>query len=1456
MGTSTKESGLFSMIAMVLAAATPLIAFPTAMLTMSSKDNGSDNKPLASPKGQVEKKTSALAKKQKELMESPDRLLKEFFGRKLDDTAETVLKECLKSSDSKVSVRGLIVTLPDPQDSSLTYLFDVRLDVLRKAAATHGYTVNRFYLPWRRDHSESETVERPRTEPGLLLFHRGNAKSQKTDLLLMYLVGETPTTGVQIQAFDKAVTQLLFWTQQKPSQHQNQNLDVIGPSFSGTADSLALAIQAAKAKNIKFRVVSGAANSLDQPRFKMLSGNRASLLSTQPSAERCQSELLQFVIDHQLSIRPLRIAWLVESSGFGIDVSRAGDQKPAPDGVAKPARDLTPVEARKRKAEQEHEEALKKAANQKIEITNFSFPLHVARVRRELEKQRSKRDRSPLHAATPNESRLEFGDEEASARQDVTPIFAPEISPALDELQLRQMMTTIRQGEFSYVGITATDPRDIAFLCELIRQHCPDAQILLIGGSTTFVHPTQRQFMRGALTATGYPLHLPTQSWTFPWGANSAPPPKSGNRPPSWMLTPDSDGTAGVYNAAVLLLANPQQGIWNGSKFILAEGEKSEPKPELQLVDYGEPYDLAGSGGFQPTVWISAIGNETVVPLAARRSIVLKVPSLSPPLITVSSPPKKADRRPRLAFPFVGGVFVSLIVALTAYAWLVSLALARRGGSSRVHEVRHHRGWWRTWTDDLIPLFLPRDRKRSPGARFSPRKRQLGAMLLAAMGMWLLTTWLSGLAFVPVILNAQSAGKLCFWIAMFSMFVLFIAGPFVAEWIDARCRTPPVSHPPEAIHHRTWLPRKVRRVVGITVGLAAFLYATGIEFRNLSGESNAEITHWLGLLACFLCACFWLAAVLSFLNELSNFHRKSRRWVIRSWWCLRCAAKNAKSQDDSRRWIINCWRWMRCRIKSNKISGESGRWVVTSFLIQTTLAGVLSFYSGLKLDGHGNLDGEWAKWALLRFSQTMSITNHVSLLQSTLWLVLAIIAWSGFVLRRLLVSEQHQDNTLPWEHIPTKVQAENPLAAVSARMTHTKVFIDEVLATGCQALRRNFAVSFVVTFSVALLWLAHLARWSALSFDSVWITWPVWIVGGVAVLAWVHTFWQAIVLRQMIHKLLRQMAWMTMLTESMGRLPERVRVVVGSFMDIRRTRASYFRIRVHYLTYLLKHLTVVQQQPHWGKLLTDELSHHKMTPESEHCIKCVLFHKIGRTVELYFCDELKHIPIASGPQDHGLNPIPVTRETLNHFGLRIWNGLLHEWRDRPPQKLYPPRNPSDDELSSGVKKLADNLCTLNRSVLPPALRGKPVDETEAKISVDDWIRTAEEFVAMQVVGYLHNVLTFLYSLIWFLLAMTVLFLLGTLTWPLQPQKLLSATAITMLLMVTLFCVLALLALERDRVHSILRGTTPDRVDFDRSVLLKLATCLAPVAFLLSSYIFPSVIQWLTSLVEPVMHSAQ
>lgn len=99
--------------------------------------------------------------------------------------------------------------------------------------------------------------------------------------------------------------------------------------------------------------------------------------------------------------------------------------------------------------------------------------------------------------------------------------------------------------------------------------------------------------------------------------------------------------------------------------------------------------------------------------------------------------------------------------------------------------------------------------------------------------------------------------------------------------------------------------------------------------------------------------------------------------------------------------------------------------------------------------------------------------------------------------------------------------------------------------------------------------------------------------------------------------------------------------------------------------------------------------------------------------------------------------------------------------------------------------------------------------------------------------------------------MTVLFVLAVMLWPLQPQRQLMGTAVAMLAAVTAFCVSALFALERDRGHSILRGTTPDRIDFDRAVVVKLMTANAPAVLLTLSYVFSGTVQWLFSCIEPL-----
>jgi short subunit fatty acids transporter len=129
MGGNPKDQSLFSMIVMAMIAATPLIAVPTAMLTMSPRETDSINKPQITPKetSTTQKKTTKQNKSTKasKQQESPsDQLLRDFLGRSKKDSIIGVQQEVLSEGNSKFNFRGLIVTLPDPQDSSLVYLFD------------------------------------------------------------------------------------------------------------------------------------------------------------------------------------------------------------------------------------------------------------------------------------------------------------------------------------------------------------------------------------------------------------------------------------------------------------------------------------------------------------------------------------------------------------------------------------------------------------------------------------------------------------------------------------------------------------------------------------------------------------------------------------------------------------------------------------------------------------------------------------------------------------------------------------------------------------------------------------------------------------------------------------------------------------------------------------------------------------------------------------------------------------------------------------------------------------------------------------------------------------------------------------------------------------------------------------------------------------------------------------
>ena len=197
----------------------------------------------------------------------------------------------------------LIAMLPEPASPPLRYQFDSQLRAVQMAMGQAGYTLASFDLPWvdeakddSRDFRFDEEVEgrprlgepshplyriKPNTEdenrseqdPGVMLF------VQDTNLLVMLIVGDTPTHGVNKKALRDALDQIawlrglksgtptryLSLTSRYSKTSGTPEFKIIGPAFSGSVESLRNTLQewmSSLRDTVSVHVVSGAATAI------------------------------------------------------------------------------------------------------------------------------------------------------------------------------------------------------------------------------------------------------------------------------------------------------------------------------------------------------------------------------------------------------------------------------------------------------------------------------------------------------------------------------------------------------------------------------------------------------------------------------------------------------------------------------------------------------------------------------------------------------------------------------------------------------------------------------------------------------------------------------------------------------------------------------------------------------------------------------------------------------------------------------------------------------------------------------------------------------------------------------------------------------------------------------------------------------------------------------------------
>ncbi len=486
----------------------------------------------------------------------------EFLGVPLDRLAEAASQpKCWRLDDV------LIATVADPVDSHLDWLWDSQFEAIRRAFEQSGYVADRFVLPdpdLSFPSHERLRIDLPsalRDKPGLILFRR--VSSDTNGFALVYLVGETPTSGVQKSALLRALRErarLLMLLGNCAG--RGDTLRIIGPTFSGSAPSLMLALQ--RAAGVRQSTITSARHdpSDSMPSrlvvdrvVNLISGTataygvkRLSQDSTNPNvrfmyqaAIHPDVSLLAVLYEHilpRLGMKRERLAILTESStGYG---------QTTLEGTPPPTK------------------------HDKTEALGIPFPAGLSRVRR-------------LYEATPelqgNAKRaINLAERARPSLNTADPPRALEdlpsttlLTPAAVDAMVDQIAGVLLERRIRVIAIVATDVRDKLFIMNELRRRIGDVQFVVFGANVLLQRTDWNASMHGALVLSTYPLAEPVAIDS------------SGRRRTAFS----SDEAAGMYNATLLHL--------------------------------GRGNDLIGysPGHVQPSVWATVIGRGQFYRLAA-----------------------------------------------------------------------------------------------------------------------------------------------------------------------------------------------------------------------------------------------------------------------------------------------------------------------------------------------------------------------------------------------------------------------------------------------------------------------------------------------------------------------------------------------------------------------------------------------------------------------------------------------------------------------------------------------------------------------------------------------------------------------------------------------------------------------------------------------------------------------
>lgn len=449
------------------------VGYPAARLAMTPAETpASESQPAASPP-KAETPSPCPGPRCE-----PLRVIGEFFGLAPDAVNPATLSE-EAGKRGYDDLRYLVALVPMPPDPRL----DHALDAMQRGFAQSGWLVDRVWLPWTGEGAKGEAAVQ--NAPGLVLFRRQWTDGTRA-LALVFVVGETPKAGIQKDAFREALN--LIADLQSPgapeAPEDSALVKILGPSFSGSAESLRVALASWRA---------GRPQDGRLPRFQAASGS-ATAAGLGETFQEMDVRFCRTVVPDNM-LYELALPFLEQKMGW--DLSR----------VALLTESDTAYGSSLIQAESG-------GAQAKQTLIVVPFPSHISELRVATQAEKEKAEKEAAGTPIPTSRRLLLGLDltDSDRPPDLVPTFSQDTLRS-NELMLQNLLETLAREGVRAVGIVATDPKDKLFLAEKVREIAPDTLLFTFDNDLLFAHPQYARTLDGMLVFTSAPLFTEGAPW-------------------------------------------------------------------------------------------------------------------------------------------------------------------------------------------------------------------------------------------------------------------------------------------------------------------------------------------------------------------------------------------------------------------------------------------------------------------------------------------------------------------------------------------------------------------------------------------------------------------------------------------------------------------------------------------------------------------------------------------------------------------------------------------------------------------------------------------------------------------------------------------------------------------------------------------------------------------------------